>query len=61
MYLVGEFSGTDMIELTARFKKEVTKEDLAKCKADSWYNVIDVDNKKYYDPEDNLWKDMKVE
>ena len=66
MYLLGEFNyirDDDMRALSngVRFQKEITKDDLLKAKSEREYHIIDLDNKKVFDPERNIWVDIRVE
>ena len=65
MYMVGYFnrnywnlsSNNDPMELTY-VKNNITKDDLIKTKEDD-YQVIDLENLKYYDPKQNRWVDLE--
>lgn len=63
MYLVGDLSMRDYFDIDTKFISDPSKikEHLAKAAEDSSYQVIDVLNKKYFDPESNSWKDIKSE
>lgn len=63
MYLVGLVADLreEQTYKLAKFKQEITKEDLVKCKNDSFYQVIDILNKKYYCPDNNDWIDIPSE
>lgn len=61
MYLVGDLSDTDYFDHTVKVKKEITKNDLAKCKNQYNFQVIDLKNHKYFDPESNSWVKFKSE
>lgn len=65
MYLLGEFNyirDDDMRALSngVRFQNEITKDDLVKSKNNRSYHIINLDNKKVYDPERNIWVDIRV-
>lgn len=57
MYLVGElgdreyFKGMGMVKL----KKEITKEDLGKTLGNSDFQVINLNEQTYFDPDKNDW------
>jgi hypothetical protein len=61
MYLTGTLDRRDYFSIDVKFKNEITREDLVKTKQDNSYQVIDVNNKKYFDPDTNGWKDIRVE
>ena len=60
MYLTGDLSSRDWFDIDVKFKSEITKEDLLKAKKDDSFQVIDVINRKYFDAENNQWKEIKL-
>ena len=60
MFLVGDFSYRDTFDWDLKVKEEITKDDLAKAKNNSSFQVIDMRRLTYYDPEENEWKKIKV-
>lgn len=62
MYLVGKFeresSWTDPMSLVGKIEV-VTKDHLVKARQDEGYQVIDLSNLTYYDPDQNRWVDIK--
>lgn len=63
MYLVGILGDLreEQTYLIAKFKYEITKDDLIKCRTDEFYQIVDVLNKKYYCPDENKWVEIPVE
>ena len=44
-----------------KFIDQITREDLIKARQDDDLQIIDVLNKKFYDPETNSWEEMAHE
>jgi len=63
MYLVGILGDLreEQTYLIAKFKHEITKEDLVKCKSDDFYQIVNILDKKYYCPDKNEWIDIPSE
>lgn len=63
MYLVGDLSMRDYFDIDTKFitGQDKIKEHMAKAAKNSSYQVIDIINKKYFDPDSNSWKDIKSE
>ena len=61
MFLVGELNNRDTFEWDIEIKKKITKDDLANVKNKSTFQVINLESHQYFDPEENVWKDIKSE
>ena len=62
MYLVGNLGYRDSFDIDTKLVSDnKIKEHLAKAAQDNSYQVIDIINKKYFDPGSNSWKDIRVE
>ena len=61
MYLVGDLTNRDYFQeySSVKFKAEITREDLSKTKTDSYWQVINLENRTYFDPQKNEW--LKIE
>lgn len=57
MYLLGDFADRDMFKEydSVVIKEQITREDLAKTKDNSSFQVINLDNKTFFDPGKNAW------
>lgn len=62
-YLVGDLQylrdDQDCAEMYCEFKSKITSSDLAKCKQDSTYQIVNLSDKTYFDPTNNTWVKIK--
>ncbi len=62
-YLTGDLrnlhSDDDFAELQVKIKDEITKDDLAKCRNDDSYLLVNMIDGTYFNPEQNEWKPIK--
>lgn len=60
-YLIGDFSYLrDNFINECCFVNHITKGDLLRCKDMSSFQIIDLEHKTYFDPEENLWKQIDI-
>lgn len=64
MYLIGKFERSEYIDenpmYTVKYVEKITREDLIKCKEDECFQVINILDKKYYDPKQNAWVGITI-
>ena len=59
-YLLGDLSNLhsddDWAELHCEIKEVISAKELIKCKEDSSYQIVNMKDGTYYNPEENKWK-----
>ena len=63
MFLIGDFSNRDYFNSFNGpvFKNNLSQKDLVKAKNDGYFQVIDLDRKKFFDPDKNKWINLPHE
>ena len=63
MYLVGDLSDREVFNGMGivKVKSQITKDDLAKAKNNSYFQIINLSNLTFFNPEENKWIEFDIE